>query len=52
MSLEKKKLNRLYDLMQRLERAGNDEAAADLRWAIRTLETALGITIGEEDDEG
>ena len=51
MSLEKKKLNRLYDLMQRLERAGNDEAAADLRWAICTLETALGITIGEEAED-
>ncbi len=51
MSLEKKKLDRLYGLMQRLERAGNDEAAADLRWAIHTMETALGITIGEEAED-
>lgn len=51
MSLEKKKLDRLYGLMQRLEQAGNDEAAADLRWAIHTLEITLGITIGEEAED-
>ena len=51
MSLEKKKLNRLYDLMRRLEGAGNYDAAADLRWAICTLEAALGITVEDGDED-
>ncbi len=42
MTLEQKKLERLYELMRREERAGHEEAATDLRWAIFELERIFG----------
>lgn len=42
MGIEKAKLDRLYDLMKREEKAGHEEVAADLRWAIFELERIFG----------
>lgn len=42
MGIEKAKLDRLYDLMNREEQAEHEEVAADLRWAIFELERVFG----------
>lgn len=36
--MDKQKLERLYELLERAEKANDIEAAAALRWAIFTLE--------------
>ena len=36
--MDKKKMERLYELLERVEREHNREAAAALRWAIFNLE--------------
>lgn len=41
-SIERAKQDRLYDLMNWEERAGHEEVAADLRWAIFELERVFG----------
>ena len=41
-SIEREKLDRLYDMMKREERAGREDEAADLRWAIFELERIFG----------
>ena len=38
--LEQKKMERLYGMLQSLEKRGEEDAAAALRWAIFTLENA------------
>lgn len=37
--MEEKKIDKLYELLERAEREHDTEAAATLRWAIFTLET-------------
>lgn len=41
-SIERERLDRLYDLMKREERAGREDEAANLRWAIFELERIFG----------
>ena len=37
-SLDRKRIDRLYSLLERVEREGDTDMAATLRWAIFTLE--------------
>ncbi len=36
--MEQKKIDKLYELMERAKKEHDEEAAAALRWAIHTLE--------------
>jgi len=36
--VEQKKIDKLYELMERAKKEHDEEAAAALRWAIHTLE--------------
>lgn len=40
--MEEKKIERLYELLERAEKEKDVESAAALRWAIFTLEQATG----------
>lgn len=40
--MEEKKINRLYELLERAEKENDTESVAALRWAIFTLEQAAG----------
>lgn len=40
--MKKKKIDRLYELLERAEKEKDVESAAALRWAIFTLERAAG----------
>lgn len=52
MNPEQAKLNRLYRLLDRLERENNDQdTIASLRWAISTIERTYNITLSGGDQE-
>lgn len=40
--MEEKKIDRLYELLARAEKEKDSESEAALRWAIFTLEKAVG----------
>ena len=40
--MEEKKIHRLYELLEKAEKEKDAESAAALRWAIFTLEQAVG----------
>lgn len=41
-TMEEKKIDRLYELLERAEKERDTESAVALRWAIFTLEQAVG----------
>lgn len=41
MNMEQMRIDRLYEILERLEKEGDAEHAAAVRWAIFTLEQAL-----------
>lgn len=40
--MEEKRIERLYELLEKAEKEKDTESAAALRWAIFTLEQAVG----------
>lgn len=42
IEMQEKKIDRLYELLERIEKEKDAELTAALRWAIFTLEQAIG----------
>ena len=40
--MDEKRIGKLYELLERAEREGDEDSAAALKWAIFTLEKAKG----------